>query len=180
MCFNMDRHWHPQLSTLNFGLFFCTDLFHQNLQMFACMNNGLTTLVVQSCYYIAGYETKLWPLCNAGDDAGQVWAQWNHSKHSWGWTGDKGGLENNTTHYPYCEWRIFIGIDYCSVISPLPYYSSLVYRPCVCRLQYEILAWARSSGDTCRRTCFYVYKNVCCVAKYGVRSWNKSRTYNRL
>ena len=151
----MVRHWHPQHSTLNYGIFVLIKL--RSFFMTKCLlewTMDLTTLVVQSCYSIAGCERTLWPWCNAGDDAGQIWAQWNYSGHSWGRTGDKGGLENNTTHYPYCEWGIYIGIDYCSVSSPLPYYSSLVYRPCICRLQYEILAWARSSRDTCRRSCF--------------------------
>ena len=145
----------------------------------------LTTLLVQSCYSIAGCERTLWPWCKAAADyhAGQVWAQWNHSGHSSRRTGDKGGLENNTTHYPYCEWRIYIGIDYCSVISPFPIavtsFPGLKFVACSTKLAQR--AWAcHHVMCTAGRVFRSADNNVAEYMYNGVRSWNKSSVYDRL
>ena len=154
----MDRHWHPQHSTLNYGIFVLIKL--RSFFMTKCLLEWTMdlTLLVQSCYSIAGCEKTLWPLCKGGDyHAGRVWAQWNHSGHSWGWTGDKEGLENNTTHYPYCEWGIYIGIDYCSVIPPCPIavtsFPGLKFVACSTKLAQRA-CMGLLSRDVYRRTCF--------------------------
>ena len=63
------------------------------------------TLLVKLHSFTAGCERALWPFCPSESyPTGYLWIQRDHSECSCArWTGDGGGLENNTFHWPHCK-----------------------------------------------------------------------------
>ena len=120
----MVRHWNLQQSTLNFGLFvyFCHSLnycMHEQLLQWICMATLVCSRLLLHCRLWENTMVTLPGRLPCGSGLRAVKSLWTFLRMDW-WQRTAGEYHHSLSPL----WvRHFIGVDYCTVSSPLPYYS---------------------------------------------------------